>query len=603
MQVWLAIVDRRGAATGEAVDGLLDLILPFHPHVTGQESWRSEDSTAALYAWTNGPQGFPSGVASGSAGAVSLSGYVLDEGQLASPGVLLDRLSGAGADRAVGHLGGVFSLVHIAAAGAVRAWNTQARLEHVYWATQGGRTVISNRALAAHLVANRSRRPAYNVDFIRSLLAAGFPTTQAVPLAGVSILPSGSRLQVTRRGATVRRLPPPPPSGDPAASLTRALTNSVSFLPAVDPAPRSALTGGKDSRLIAAVLAGAGVPFSAMTGGLDEHPDVIVAARAADILGVPHIRTRAGAREGERAPTHLEHHVLADSLRRIFGSDATHPAFELISRDVRVPSAAGVVLGGQGGELLRGGYAKKPVPSHKAARQSLQKLALRHGSYLREAARSKERAGLDRWLARSVRLRHPSAALWRYHLDYRTGRWAAAGYAAASVGRPRVWPYFDAGVVRAIAAVDPERRIDESLLVDTLSSLAPALVDLPLVGSRWQYEQSGPVDGDRAGWEARAPLTAPPGRASFDWRFHFSSGLGALFVDTITPMLARPELDSVVASAEVNDLLNRLRRDQLDGDRSGGHFAWLLFSVALLLSDQWLDPDPPKDVIRFPVPL
>jgi hypothetical protein len=91
-------------------------------------------------------------------------------------------------------------------------------------------------------------------------------------------------------------------------------------------------------------------------------------------------------------------------------------------------------------------------------------------------------------------------------------------------------------------------------------------------------------------------------RAAFDWRFHFSSGLGALMLETIEPEMEREELSPLLNRGAVADLLNALRRDQLDANKEEGHFAWMLFSAALLLSDVWLDSSPPLGTVRFPLP-
>src|SRR6202030_4817466 len=49
------------------------------------------------------------------------------------------------------------------------------------------------------------------------------------------------------------------------------------------------LTGGKDSRLIAAALVKAGVPVVARTHGFADHPAVVVAAEIARLLGIEHV--------------------------------------------------------------------------------------------------------------------------------------------------------------------------------------------------------------------------------------------------------------------------------------------------------------------------
>ncbi|MFB4303132.1 asparagine synthase-related protein [Actinomadura sp. NTSP31] len=48
------------------------------------------------------------------------------------------------------------------------------------------------------------------------------------------------------------------------------------------------LSGGRDSRLMAAVLKAAGVPFTGATHGFADDPDVVLARRVAEELGIEH---------------------------------------------------------------------------------------------------------------------------------------------------------------------------------------------------------------------------------------------------------------------------------------------------------------------------
>jgi hypothetical protein len=605
MEVHLALLARRGQLPDEmltTVEGLEDLILPFHPAVETRDTWISDSRRSALWSWGNGPPAIPSGIAVADGAAICLSGYALRGPKLITPDELLRETGGPEGDEFIGGLGGVFSILRIEDDRIV-AWNTPARLEQVYWAERSGVVVVASRALAAHLVASRSRRPAYDAAFIRSVLITGFPTTNRTPFQGVSLLPGGSRLEVRAGRTTVSRLSQQHvPDVEPLVRLNESLVDSISFITEVDPEPSTALTGGKDSRLVAAVLAEAGVPFTAITGGLSEHPDVVVAKRLAEILGVPHVETSRLRSDDVETPTFLNIHVILDSCGRLLNSDGAHPIFELIARERRRPSRSHVVLGGQGGEVLRGGYAKKLYGSHFEAWGSLSRRLIRHHRLLAPTARAAERSRLVSWLARNTTWSSPPQALWDYYLEFRSGRWAAAGWAAKSVGGPTVWPFFDAAVVRAIEQVDIAQRIDERALVSVIEQAEPRLIEVPLVGARFAFEESGPVGDDEAAWSARAPIEPVSARAAFDWRFHFSSGLGALMLETISPQLERDELASSLDREAVAGVLRALQNDQLDGNKEEGHFAWMLFSAALLLSDIWLEPSPPLGTVRFPLP-
>ncbi len=603
----VAVLAHRGAVpedVGATLDLVEELILPFHPAVASRDSWVGHAHHTRVWSWGNGPESIPAGLARDERAAVCLSGYALRSGALVTPEELLATTAGPGADEYRSGLGGAFSIVR-ATEDRIQAWNTPARLEQVYWARGGGVTVVSSRALAAHLVAERTRRPTYDPDFIRSFLMAGFPATNKTPFRGVSLLPSASRLEVSREKVEVRSLPSVRSSQSAEESISRlheSFVESVRFIADIDPEPKTALTGGKDSRLVAAVMADAGVPFTAITRGLAEHPDVIVARDVAQTLGVRHTETDRQRDDSVDRPTSVDQDVIGVACRRLLNSDGAHSVFEFVSHDGRRGSSGSVLIGGQGGEVLRGGYATKTDVSHGDNWSVLAAKVLRHRAHLGTRAGTAERLRLVSWFASNSTWSSSPLALWDHYLEFRTGRWAAAGWAATSVTRPVVWPFYDAAVVRATERVDIARRIDERALADVIGRARPELLSIPLVGARFAFEARGPVDGGESAWRAREPLKAVEARARFDWRFHFSSGLGRLMTETIEPAIRRDEVGSVVNVETLRDLMTAAVEGRIDGNRSDGYYLWTVFSIGLLLSDLWLEPDPPTGRIRFPLP-
>jgi hypothetical protein len=108
------------------------------------------------------------------------------------------------------------------------------------------------------------------------------------------------------------------------------------------------LTGGKDSRLIAAALAAADVPFRARTHGSARHPDVVIAGLIAERLGVEHTVTepRAAAGTQDRAD------VLSRVRSAVLVSDGMLSAFENV--------------GGADGPVQIGGHVIRAAPRRPA---------------------------------------------------------------------------------------------------------------------------------------------------------------------------------------------------------------------------------------------
>jgi hypothetical protein len=165
------------------------------------------------------------------------------------------------------------------------------------------------------------------------------------------------RVAVVRAGAQDEG-----PAG--AEAVAGALTEAVRPLGGADPPAELSLTGGKDSRLVAAALATARVPFRARTHGFAGHPDVVVAGLIAATLGVEHTVTRP------RPPgVPDEADVLGRLRAAVLVSDGMLSAFENVGRPDPRPASGPAEAGGHGGELLRGGYAQAAwrTPSAAAA--------------------------------------------------------------------------------------------------------------------------------------------------------------------------------------------------------------------------------------------
>ena len=183
------------------------------------------------------------------------------------------------------------------------------------------------------------------------------------------------------------------------------------------------LTGGKDSRLIAAALARAGVPARARTYGFPGHPDVVIAAQVARELGLEHEvvepRTTGAAGPGGTTGTDgangadgagvggitgaariagaagsrvvQEVDVLGRLRATVLVADGMLSAFENVGRpDPDAGSAT--VIGGHGGELLRGGYAKI-IPGSAARRAAGSAELLRRPDHAPAPAAAGPRAG------------------------------------------------------------------------------------------------------------------------------------------------------------------------------------------------------------------
>lgn len=355
-----------------------------------------------------------------------------------------------------------------------------ARVDPVYQASVGDCVVLSDRAMWA---AAAGRLDVIDPLLVAQLLNVGYPLGSTTAFRGVRALPGAVASSAT-------------------GSVASALVEAVQPLTKADSPVELSLTGGKDSRLVAAALAVAGVPFRARTHGFDTHPDVEIAGLIASRLGIEHV-----------VATPVAPSETADPLHRIRSAvlvgDGLISAFENVGYpDPRFSDTTSV--GGHGGEILRGGYAEV-VGGRRRARPSVGSAAIATlptdtarvvvSPALRQFAASAEL--LRRMTARRVRLLRPgpaatylsslgsSAALLRrgpltalddFYLINRAGRWSAAARQAYLLRQELVQPLFSDAVVAAARAVPIAQRVTGQLTHDATAELRPDLLDIPYAG-------------------------------------------------------------------------------------------------------------------------
>jgi hypothetical protein len=380
-------------------------------------------------------------------------------------------------------------------------------------------------------------------------------------------------------GAPARPATSPGPAGPSASGgplavgareVAEALVAAVAPLRGAGRPVELSLTGGKDSRLIAAALVAAGVPVAARTHGFADHPDVLTAAEIARRLGIEHI-VRTPAAPGQQV----------DVLARIRGSvlvaDGMLSAFENVGRPDPALSQA-VTAGGHGGELLRGGYAETAGhlagsggaldPVRRAARSAelLRRLTTKHLGLLRRGHAASYVASLGSWTPALTR--HPLQALDDFYLVNRAGRWSAAARQAYLLRERLVQPLFDDRVVLAARAVPLADRVSGALSAAVLAELSPALTDIPLAGKP-------PTP------KGQPPAGAAMGAAhsSFDWRRQYGDTIASFLRGYILDLGPGGGLFDVVSRPAAEKLLTPPQADRTS--------VWALATLACLLSGDY----------------
>ena len=427
-----------------------------------------------------------------------------------------------------------------------------------------GAAIVADRATWAAWTA--SRLDDHDPLHICALLNPGFPLGSVTPFTGVAAVAPSTTLHlldgaVTRRASALHE-------GRPArgrAGVAEALTAAVLPLRDAGTPVQLSLTGGKDSRLIAAALVKAGVPVVARTHGFDDHPDVVVAAEIARRLGIEHV-VRTPTAPGQRVD------VLARIRATVLVADGMLSAFENVGRPVSAsagPAASpALTAGGHGGELLRGGYAETAgragssaglrrvlSPARRAARSAelLRRLTTKHLGLVRRGPAAAYAGSLAPWTLSLAG--HPLQALDDFYLVNRAGRWSAAARQAYLLRERLVQPLFDDQVVLAARAVPLADRVSGALPAAVLAELNPALADVPLAGK---------------------PAAAA---APFDWRREYGESVSVFLRGYILDLGLTGGLFDVLSQPAVEKLLTPPHADRAT--------VWALATAACLLSGDY----------------
>jgi hypothetical protein len=433
------------------------------------------------------------------------------------------------------------------------------RVDPVYLAEVPGAVVVADRSAWAAWTA--SRLGAHDPLHLCALLNPGFPLGSVTPFTGVTAVAGSTTLRLLDGSVTRPAAPGPGARPGGARDVAESLVAAIAPLRDAGGPVELSLTGGKDSRLIAAALVKAGVPVVARTHGFDDHPDVVVAAEIARRLGIEHV-VRTPAAPGQRVD------VLGRIRATVLVADGMLSAFENVGRPDPAASPA-LTAGGHGGELLRGGYAETSgrlaaagglrravAPARRAARSAelLRRLTTKHLGLIRRGPAAAYLASLAPWTPRLAR--HPMQALDDFYLVNRAGRWSAAARQAYLLRERLVQPLFDDRVVLAARAVPLTDRVSGALSAAVLAELSPALADVPLAGK-------------------------PPAGADspFDWRRQYGDAITTLLRGYILDLGTTSALFDVVSRPAAEKLLTPPHADRAS--------VWALATAACLVSGDY----------------
>lgn len=389
-----------------------------------------------------------------------------------------------------GSLEGQFTLVRYTSRPATLDVITDPHgMKQVYVRRIDGGWLVSNSVALLHRIRSDSPLDATATSL---LLTMGWLPGDRTLREGIRVIPGGRWWQWregqdvpdTRAYYTRARLRRPPRRS--ARETGDALIAQCRELSRVRGALTCPLTGGRDTRLLAALLIGGGVPATYYTDGLPESTDVTLARRIAQHLGLSHVHVpkppeRVLAEWEGLARRVLDHGDGMVSLWQIADAFEPEPVDRLRPR-----------LWGAGGEVARGNYT---IPSLLLGRASVRDvLAAMHfdlvdkrAHLVRPAAAELSRRFLRDFVFEVVDEGFtPLDALDLFYIEQSTRRWFGSNARKAEAIHDLFTPFCTRPFVEAAFALPARRRYVEPLHRALVRSLVPALDSVPYEQGPWR---------------------------------------------------------------------------------------------------------------------
>ncbi|WP_203893852.1 asparagine synthase-related protein [Planobispora longispora] len=590
MRVYLGLAAKDPAAAIpdavlHTVRGAIEAAFPVPAEVIRGREWHRP--SISLFAWTNEPDDSrqPPLLVTGADRAAGINGHLAEprdvEGLAHAAGLRTDAV------------GGCFSVFR-ATGDELSAATAINRVCPVFHAETPELHVIGSRALLVHLACGGDRVE-WDVLALQTMIRQGFFVSDETPYAGVSALPPSATITVRGGRRTVTETPLPAAGPAPASGrrkkaligeLAEALLATVAPLREAGEPVNLALTGGRDTRVLAALLHAAGVPFRATTNGLDDHPDVVIARMIARALGVEH--TVIPPARAEKKDAVVVEHPLMRAYETLRTCEGMTSAYESIV--TYLPYSAKPTMSGQSGETLRAGslLLLQSDLSPKALRRRIDTtFFLKDVPLFTDAANEHARELARPWQERADAME----ALDHMYVWYKVGRWQASARAGSLRRGDPVRPFLDNRVVRAALSLDQSWRLSEEVIHELITTFAPRLRNVPIEGKPWRFT----ADRKYYPWQRRPEfLTAPKTGGGWSWRTSPGETLSAVLRDHVLDHLDL--LAPIVKPDEVRKLF-------ADPVVKKPGTAWHLYTVASMLSGVHPGKAPEGlDPVHVPIP-
>lgn len=481
-------------------------------------------------------------------------------------------------------------------------WNNVTRVDPVYWCETPERIVVGTKALLVHLLSFNLVKPEYDIRSFLSFLNNGFYCDEKTPFAGVNVLQNNSKFEIIDDRIKIKPIDnfendmySEVPNKKYFDEITDLFLDSFKFLKKSEKTYTLGLTGGKDSRLIVSAMNKLGLDINTVTNGYEDTPDVIIAKEIAGMLDLPHQVKMPS--KGDPCVNVNFYSRTSNIIKHCEGMLYSYENISGLSSNVFNNNK--IQLGGQGGEILRGGYAKNVNISNQNQLQNhMFKGFLKYGDFFYEESLKEYKDFLNGFIEKQPKHFSFNDVLNKFYLHYRCGRWSGTARSAYKMGFNIYSPMFESRLVKKAQKLKTKYGANEQLIFNILSRVSPELVNVPFANDRWAFEKNAPYSRyDVEEWIKRKPVYPKTQQGNFNWRKnvllnyrnHFRE---VIFSDDNSPLF---------------DILDKKKLISLFDDRKNNSAAhdtllWSLYTSSVLLSNTWFDNSKKFPQIKINIP-
>lgn len=459
----------------------------------------------------------------------------------------------------------------------IRVFTTINRVNNVFYCENEDKIVIGADPLIVNCFAYNKDKPIFDLKQSVSFISNGyftddntlFKNTYAVP-ANTVVTIENERMTFEKIDNSIEKMFTKNPTDEDYDDLTQAYLNAFEIVPNSNKPHNVGLTGGKDSRLITLGLLEKGLTFKANTRGYDDHPDVIIAKQIAEKLKLDY--------SVKRPKTNTENILVIDIIDKILktmiGTSGTLYGYENLNYSTEYIGNTGIT--GVGAETIRGGYGALKKRKNDNIGDEFVKAFYPFKNYFLPEVRQPYEYFLRNFGEHEKSVKEAQS---KHYMFYNVGRRTAGSRIAALYYSNSLSPFFDNRFIKKVTELNIDILTSERLHYNLTAKLNKEIADMPLAGSRWEFEANKPLTPDQyRDWIQRQPVYAKTKKGAYNYR-QLSNEDTTLLEAFKSILLNDPssEIFSIVDEDMLRELLNKPIRPMLN------RFIWSLASVKIYM--------------------